>query len=81
MIAEYTDRDKEIERQAMKIFQQWPRTQIIFGAGTLKTAGKYAAKYGKKALVVIGGGSVKENGILEILLASLERRRSFYSNF
>jgi len=37
-------------------------TRIVFGAGALSRLGEIAAQYGKRALVVTGGGSVKKNG-------------------
>ena len=40
-------------------------TEIWFGKGQIKNIGSIAKKYGKKALIVYGGGSVKRNGILD----------------
>lgn len=40
-------------------------TEIWFGKGQIKNIGYIAKKYGKKALIVYGGGSVKRNGILD----------------
>ncbi|MHA1819436.1 MAG: iron-containing alcohol dehydrogenase family protein [Promethearchaeota archaeon] len=69
-------RDKEIREEAMEIFKNWPRTKIIFGKGVIKETGKYALEFckndEKKALIVIGGGSVKKNGILDSLTESLK---------
>lgn len=67
-----SNRDKEIETLAMNIFETWPRTKIYFGKGIFKEVGTIAAKYGKKALIVIGGGSVKKNGSLNMLLTILD---------
>jgi alcohol dehydrogenase/1,3-propanediol dehydrogenase len=67
-----TDRDSEIEQNSLKIFASWPRTKIVFGSGMLKEAGKYAREFGTSALIVIGGGSVKKNGFLDILIAALD---------
>ncbi|TXT63930.1 MAG: putative iron dependent alcohol dehydrogenase [Promethearchaeota archaeon] len=67
-----SERDKEIEKEAMKIFEEWPRTKIIFGKNTLKETGKYAKEFGENALIVIGGGSVKKFGYLNELTNSLE---------
>jgi alcohol dehydrogenase class IV len=66
-------RDKEIEVQSLEIFSKWPRTKIIFGSGTLNQTGKCAKEFGKKALIVIGGGSVKSNGILDKTIANLKK--------
>jgi alcohol dehydrogenase YqhD (iron-dependent ADH family) len=46
-------------------------TRIIFGRDTIPVIGSEADKYGKKALVVYGKGSVKENGILAQVKNSL----------
>lgn len=47
-------------------------THLIFGAGTLSRLGEVTAKYGKKALIVTGGGSVKRNGTFDRAMASLK---------
>lgn len=48
-------------------------TKFVFGRGTHREAGKYAAELGaKKALVLYGGGSVINNGVLEAVLQSLD---------
>jgi alcohol dehydrogenase YqhD (iron-dependent ADH family) len=54
----------------MKFSFQNP-TQLIFGAGTLAELGEAVHVYGKKALLVTGGGSVRRNGTLERAVASL----------
>lgn len=67
-----SERDKEIEKLAMEIFNAWPRTQIIFGKDKLKETGKFAKEMGNSALIVIGGGSVKRFGYLDTLKTSLD---------
>jgi len=47
-------------------------THLIFGAGTLSQLGEVVSKYGKKALIVTGGGSVKRNGTFDRAVDSLE---------
>ena len=47
-------------------------THIIFGAGSLSRLGEVVCAHGKKALLVIGGGSVKRNGTFERAVSSLE---------
>ncbi len=69
---EENERDKELEKKAMKIFEEWPRTEIVFGKGTLKQTGQYAKEFGNSALIVIGQGSVKKYGYLDTLLSSLD---------
>jgi alcohol dehydrogenase class IV len=38
---------------------------LLFGSGTVNEAGKNAALYGKKALIVTGRGSTKKSGLLD----------------
>jgi alcohol dehydrogenase YqhD (iron-dependent ADH family) len=46
-------------------------TKIVFGAGTLAKLGEEVRRYGTKALLVTGGGSVKRNGTFDRAVASL----------
>ncbi len=46
-------------------------TRILFGAGNLSRLGDVVREYGKKALLVTGGGSVKRSGVLAKAVASL----------
>jgi len=45
--------------------------KIIFGKGTISKIGPEAAKAGKKALLVYGGGSIKKNGVYKTVMAAL----------
>jgi alcohol dehydrogenase YqhD (iron-dependent ADH family) len=47
--------------------------RIIFGRGTISRLGAEAAKAGKKALLVYGGGSIKQNGVYNELTAALKK--------
>ena len=47
-------------------------TRLIFGAGVIERLGEVTVTYGKKALIVTGGGSVKRNGTFERAVASLK---------
>ncbi len=47
--------------------------KIIFGKGTVSRLGPEAAKAGRKALLVYGGGSIKKNGVYEALTAALKQ--------
>jgi len=47
-------------------------TRIVFGAGSLARLGEVAREYGKKALLVIGGGSVKRSGVFDRAVESLK---------
>jgi alcohol dehydrogenase YqhD (iron-dependent ADH family) len=47
-------------------------TKIIFGAGNLARLGEVARSYGKRALLVTGGGSVKRSGVFDRAVSSLK---------
>lgn len=47
-------------------------TKVYFGKGQIENLGAEAASYGKKALIVYGGGSIKKNGIFDAAVKSLE---------
>jgi alcohol dehydrogenase len=49
-------------------------TRLIFGAGLLEKLGKVTTAYGKKALIVTGGGSVKRNGAFDRAVSSLKAK-------
>jgi len=53
-------------------FTAYNPTKVIFGKEVLKQLGHEAVKYGNRALVLIGQGSVKKNGILDLVMAQLE---------
>ena len=53
-------------------FEFYNPTHLIFGAGTLSQLGEAAGRYGKKALIVTGGGSVKRSGVFDRAVASLQ---------
>ncbi|HPR56423.1 MAG TPA: iron-containing alcohol dehydrogenase [Deltaproteobacteria bacterium] len=53
-------------------FEYHNPTHLIFGAGTLSQLGEVARRYGKKALLVTGGGSVKRSGVFDRAVASLK---------
>lgn len=46
-------------------------TKIVFGRGVLGRLGEETASIGRRALVVIGGGSVRRNGTLDRALGAL----------
>lgn len=48
-------------------------TRLIFGAGVVSQVGEIAKSYGKKALIVSGGGSVKRNGTFEKVSSLLKK--------
>jgi hypothetical protein len=48
-------------------------TKLIFGKGQIERLPKEVAAYGKKVLLVYGGGSIKRNGVYEEVLEQLKR--------
>ena len=48
-------------------------TKIIFGKAVVAKLGPAAAAAGKKALLVYGGGSIKKNGVYDVLKEALEK--------
>lgn len=46
-------------------------TRLIFGAGSIARLGDEAKAYGRRALLVTGGGSVKRNGTFDRAVAAL----------
>lgn len=48
-------------------------TKIIFGRDTVPSIGTEAAEFGKKALLVYGGGSIKKNGVYAGVTESLRK--------
>jgi alcohol dehydrogenase YqhD (iron-dependent ADH family) len=56
----------------MENFSYYNPTKVLFGQGVVSKLGKEAIKYGDKALILIGKGSVKKNGILDSVIAQLE---------
>ena len=46
---------------------------IIYGKGTVASVGEQAARFGKKAVLVCGKGSLRKSGVLDIIVLSLEK--------
>lgn len=55
----------------MENFSAYNPTRIQFGRDCAKSIGADAAQLGKKALLIIGKGSVKQNGILDQITSNL----------
>lgn len=55
----------------MENFSLYNPTKIIFGKEVVNQLGEEAAKVGKRALVLIGKGSVKESGLYDRVIALL----------
>ncbi len=56
----------------MNNFTYYAPTEVVFGKDVETKAGELAKKYGTKALLVYGGGSVERSGLLEKVSKSLE---------
>lgn len=56
----------------MQDFRYYAPTEIVFGNGAEEKTGLYAAKYGKRVLLVYGQGSVVKSGLLDRVKGSLE---------
>ena len=56
------------------------KTKIYFGPGKEKHTGSILAEYGaRKVLIVLGQGSVKKNGLLDVVTTSLEEQALEYT--
>src|SRR5690625_1172396 len=47
-------------------------TKLLFGKGQIEALTKEVSRYGKKILLVYGGGSIKRNGIYDEVMGKLE---------
>lgn len=56
----------------MDRFQFHNPTKLIFGKGQLETLRKEVPNYGRKVLLVYGGGSIKKNGLYDRVLTILK---------
>ena len=56
-------------------------TEIVFGRGAEAKAGELTAKYGSKALLVYGKGSVVKSGLLSVIEKSLSEAQIAYEEF
>ncbi|WLR50388.1 iron-containing alcohol dehydrogenase [Bacillus tianshenii] len=57
----------------MNNFVYYNPTKLIFGKDQIEKLGKEVASYGKKVLLVYGGGSIKKNGVYDSVLAELKK--------
>ncbi len=56
----------------MENFTFWNPTKLIFGKGQLEQLKKEVPKYGKKVLLVYGGGSIKRSGLYDQVINCLK---------
>lgn len=57
----------------MQNFTYYNPTKLIFGKGQLEQLKEEVPKYGKKVLIVYGGGSIKRNGLYDNVMAVLNK--------
>ncbi|MFV2050347.1 iron-containing alcohol dehydrogenase [Metabacillus litoralis] len=57
----------------MDNFTYYNPTKLIFGKGQIEQLENEVPKYGKKVLVVYGGGSIKRNGLYDKVIQILEK--------
>jgi hypothetical protein len=57
----------------MDLFTFYNPTKLIFGKGQMDVLHSEVAQYGKKVLVVYGGGSIKKNGIYDKVMDELSK--------
>ena len=56
-------------------FKYYVPIRIIFGKGSIKRIGQYAARNGSRVLLVTGRKHLKESGVLDEILQSFERTK------
>lgn len=56
----------------MENFTLYNPVKLYFGKNVVENLGKVVTHYGKKVLLVYGGGSIKKNGIYDMILKQLE---------
>jgi len=56
-------------------------TKILFGKGMIARIGSEAARFGTKALLVYGSGSIKKNGVYDQVVASLGEAKIPFAEF
>ena len=65
----------------MNDFRFYAPTEVVFGKDAESKIGECSAKYGKRALIVYGKGSVERSGLLARVTASLEKAGVAYNLF
>ncbi|MBQ4483018.1 MAG: iron-containing alcohol dehydrogenase [Lachnospiraceae bacterium] len=65
----------------MDNFRYYAPTEVIFGKNAEEKTGETAAKYGKRALLVYGKGSVVKSGLLDKVKGSLKDAGIEYKDF
>ena len=53
-------------------FSYFNPTRLVFGKGVESQVGEYVLEFGRNILMVYGGGSIKNNGVYDKVVASLK---------
>jgi alcohol dehydrogenase YqhD (iron-dependent ADH family) len=53
-------------------------TKLIFGEDALSNLSDELKNYGKKVMLVYGGGSIKRNGIYDAVMAELKKATKWW---
>lgn len=59
-------------------FEFYTANRIIFGEGVSEQIGKIASNFGSKALIVLGGGSLRKNGVVDRICKCLSNANIEY---
>lgn len=68
-------------RHVMQNFVFENPTRVIFGKGSIARIGQELKRFGSKALLVYGSGSIKKNGVYDQVVASLKEARVPFVEF
>jgi alcohol dehydrogenase YqhD (iron-dependent ADH family) len=68
----------EIQGDIMENFMYHIPTQVFFGKGQISNLASSIKAYGNKVLLVYGGGSIKKNGLYDIVIGILNENRIEY---
>ena len=64
----------------MENFILYNPVKLHFGRGVVNDLGKVVSNYGKRVLLVYGGGSIKNNGIYEEVIAPVKQQGRRFLN-
>ena len=57
----------------MENFVLYNPVKLHFGRGVVNTLGTSLSKYGKRVLLVYGGGSIKKNGLYGLVMEQMQK--------
>ena len=74
-----SETDQKKGQKSMENFIYNIPTKIAFGTGQIRMLPEFVKEYGKKVLLVYGGGSIKRNGIYGEVVKLLSENGIFYT--